>query len=58
MLKKPCKHCARLTEQEQCSQCLKHYELYGHYPKDVQRRQVTGQPRVATRFCSQCGREL
>ena len=58
VLTEPCRFCARLTEQEACSECLRHHELYGHYPRDVRRQQVPGQPRVITRFCGECGREL
>ncbi|MFQ5903294.1 MAG: hypothetical protein ACE5JO_06350 [Candidatus Binatia bacterium] len=61
-LRQPCRFCARLTEKENCPECLHHYlhhyEVYGHYPKEVRRQQVPGQPRIFTRFCGECGREL
>ncbi len=57
-MKQPCRFCARLTEKEQCPECQRHYDESGHYPRDVQWQRVPGQPRVVTRFCGDCGREL
>jgi len=58
VLRQPCRLCARLTEKEECPECWHHKDMYGHFPKEVRWQQVPGQPRVLTRFCGQCGREL
>jgi hypothetical protein len=57
-LKQPCRFCARLTETEECPECRHHYLMCGHFPNQVRWQQEPGQPRVATRFCGECGREL
>ena len=58
MLKQPCRFCTRLTEKEECPECQHHHRTYGHFPTQVRWQQVPGQPRVLTRFCEECGREL
>lgn len=57
-LRQPCRFCARLTEKEECPECLYHNDTYGHFPKEMRWQQMPGQPRVLTRLCGECGREL
>ena len=57
-LRHPCRFCARLTETAECPECRQHHDTYGHFPPEVHWRQVPGQPRVVSRFCGDCGREL
>jgi hypothetical protein len=57
-LKQPCRFCSRLTDQEACSECQQHHRTYGHFPTQVHWQQVPGQPRVVTRVCGECARDL
>jgi len=58
LLQRPCQCCGQLAAQDTCLGCLHHREVFGHFPKAVRWQQVPGQPRVLTRFCRECGREL
>ena len=58
LLQRPCQFCGRLAAQDPCLGCQRHREVFGHFPKEVRWRQAPGQPRVLTRFCSECRREL
>jgi hypothetical protein len=53
-----CRYCLRLTDAEACHECLNHKKTSGHFPSEVFRRQIPGQPRAVTRFCGACGTEL
>ena len=57
-LQRLCRFCARLAAEETCPECQQHGEAFGHFPQAVRWQQVPGQPRVLTRFCEECGREL
>jgi len=53
-----CRHCLRLSEAQACRECLDHKQMSGHFPRQVFRRQIPGQPRAVSRFCGKCGAEL
>ena len=53
-----CRYCLRLSEAEACRECMNHKKTSGHFPSEVFRRPIPGQPRAVTRFCGYCGTEL
>jgi hypothetical protein len=56
--KTACSFCGRLAEADVCLECQEHFKTYGHHPREVQRYQMPGQPRVIARYCGECGKEL
>lgn len=57
-ISRPCKFCLRLVDEEICLECQRHNDSLGHYPAPIRWQQAPGQPRVLTRVCGACGREL
>jgi len=53
-----CRYCLRLSDAEACRECLDHRRTSGHFPSEVFRRPIPGQPRALSRFCGACGTEL
>jgi hypothetical protein len=53
-----CRYCLHLSDAAVCHECLHHKKTSGHFPSEVFRRRIPGQPRAITRFCGACGTEL